>query len=160
MLKYTDVQVTFAEFPDEISLCINISNCPYHCKDCHSSYLREDIGEPLDLMHLTDLIDKNTGITCVGIMGGDADYVEVDSIAESIKEYYPELKVGWYSGNDVLDKNINIMNFDYIKVGHFNGLPLNNKDTNQIMYRVMKGMSGNYELVNITHKFWRHETEN
>ena len=38
-MKYTDTQVTFSEFPDEIALCINISNCPWHCPGCHSPEL-------------------------------------------------------------------------------------------------------------------------
>ena len=92
MLKYVDTLVGFAEIPDEITLCINISNCPCHCEGCHSPYLSQDIGEPLDLQHLTDLIDSNKGITCVCIMGGDANPSEVDDIAQDIKEYYPELK--------------------------------------------------------------------
>lgn len=94
MLKYVDAKVVFAEVPDEVTLAINISNCPCQCKGCHSSYLAQDIGEPLDLQHLTDLIDSNKGITCVCIMGGDANPSEVDDIAQDIKEYYPELKVG------------------------------------------------------------------
>ena len=87
MLKYVDTLVGFAEIPDEITLCINISNCPCHCEGCHSSYLAQDIGEPLDLQHLTNLIDSNKGITCVCIMGGDAKPSEVDYIAQDIKEY-------------------------------------------------------------------------
>ena len=64
MLKYVNTAITFAEFPDEISLLINISNCPCHCKGCHSAYLAEDIGEPLDYIALTKLIiDSNKGIT-------------------------------------------------------------------------------------------------
>ena len=81
--------------PNEITLAINISGCPCNCRGCHSSYLAEDIGEPLDLQHLTNLIDSNKGISCVCIMGGDANPSEVDDIAQDIKEYYPELKVGW-----------------------------------------------------------------
>ena len=117
MLRYVNILVGFAEIPDEITLCINISNCPCHCINCHSSYLAEDIGEPLDLQHLTNLIDSNKGITCVCIMGGDANPSEVDDIAQDIKEYYPELKVGWYSGRQELSKDINLENFDYIKLG-------------------------------------------
>ena len=49
MLKYIDTKVTFAEVPNEISLCINISNCPCNCKGCHSSYLAEDIGNSVFL---------------------------------------------------------------------------------------------------------------
>ena len=37
--------VTFSEFPNEISLCINISQCVCNCSGCHSSYLAEDIGD-------------------------------------------------------------------------------------------------------------------
>ena len=39
MLKYLDTMVTFSEIPDEVTLCINLTNCPYHCPDCHSKEL-------------------------------------------------------------------------------------------------------------------------
>lgn len=155
MLKYVDTLVGFAEIPDEISLCINISSCPCHCEGCHSSYLSQDIGEPLDLQHLTNLIDSNKGITCVCIMGGDANPSEVDDIAQDIKEYYPELKVGWYSGRDYISKDINLENFDYIKYGHYdkNKGPLNSKTTNQVMLEI--DIVGNKVFKkDITSKFW------
>lgn len=157
MLKYVDTKVVFAEIPDEITLATNISGCPCNCKGCHSSYLAKDIGEPLDLQHLTNLIDSNKGITCVCIMGGDANPSEVDDIAQDIKEYYPELKVGWYSGRQELDKDIELGNFDYIKLGPYieEFGPLNSKTTNQRFYKVSDG-----ELVDITSRFWKHETEN
>ena len=161
MLKYVDTLVGFAEIPNEISLCIDISNCPCHCEGCHSSYLAQDIGEPLDLQHLTNLIDSNKGITCVCIMGGDANPSEVDDIAQDIKEYYPELKVAWYSGRQELSKEIELENFNYIKLGPYikDKGPLNHKTTNQRMYRIVldhydDGTSG-YELEDITHKFWK-----
>lgn len=157
MLKYVDTKVVFAEIPDEITLAINISGCPCNCKGCHSSYLAEDIGEPLDLQHLTNLIDSNKGITCVGLMGGDANPSEVDDIAQDIKEYYPELKVGWYSGRQELSKDIELSNFDFIKLGPYKEEfgPLNSKTTNQRFYKV-----NGKELVDITNRFWKHETEN
>lgn len=157
MLKYVDTKVTFSEVPDEISLCINISNCSCHCKNCHSPYLAEDIGEPLDLQHLTNLIDSNKGITCVCIMGGDANSSEVDDIAQDIKEYYPKLKVAWYSGKQELSKDINLEFFDFIKLGpYIEELgPLNSRTTNQRFYKVSDG-----ELINITSKFLKYETEN
>ena len=65
MLKYVDTLVSFQEVPDEISLCINISNCPCHCQECHSPYLAEDIGKPLGYWTLNHLIKTNKGITCV-----------------------------------------------------------------------------------------------
>lgn len=157
MLKYVDTKVVFAEIPDEITLAINISGCPCNCKGCHSSYLAEDIGEPLDLQHLTNLIDSNKGITCVGLMGGDANPSEVDDIAQDIKEYYPELKVGWYSGRQELSKDIELSNFNYIKLGPYieEFGPLNSKTTNQRFYKV-----NGKELVDITSRFWKYETEN
>ena len=152
MLKYVDSKVVFAEIPDEVTLAINISNCPCQCKDCHSSYLAQDIGEPLDLQHLTDLIDTNKGITCVCIMGGDANPSEVDDIAQDIKEYYPELKVGWYSGRQELSNSIDLSNFDYIKLGPYKEEfgPLNSKTTNQRFYKVNEK-----ELIDITNLFWK-----
>lgn len=138
MLKYVDAKVVFAEIPDEITLAVNISNCPCHCEGCHSPYLAEDIGEPLDLQHLTALIDSNKGVTCVCIMGGDANPSEVDDIAQDVKEYYPELKVGWYSGRDYISKDIELSNFDYVKYGHYDKDkgPLNSKTTNQVMLEI------------------------
>ena len=149
-MKYVDTKVVFQEVPSEITLAINISGCPCNCRGCHSSYLAEDIGESLDLQHLTNLIDSNKGISCVCIMGGDANPSEVDDIAQDIKEYYPELKVGWYSGRQELSKEIELKWFDYIKLGpyiHVRG-PLDNPYTNQKFYKVVNGM-----LEDITYKF-------
>ena len=156
MLKYVDSKVVFAEIPDEITLAINISNCPCHCINCHSSYLAEDIGEPLDLQHLTNLIDSNKGITCVCIMGGDANPSEVDDIAQDIKEYYPELKVAWYSGRQELSKEIELENFNYIKLGPYikDKGPLNCRTTNQVMLEI-DVIQGKVFKKDITAKFWR-----
>ncbi len=155
MLKYVDSKVVFAEIPNEITLAINISNCPCHCEGCHSPYLADDIGELLDLQHLTDLIDSNRGITCVCIMGGDSNPSEVDDIAQDIKEYYPNIKVGWYSGRDYISKDINLENFNYIKYGHYDKDkgPLNSKTTNQVMLEI-DVIQGKVFTKDITAKFW------
>lgn len=156
MLKYVDTMVTFSEIPDEVTLCINISNCPFKCNNCHSPYLREDIGTELDLYELTNLIDKNKGITCVCIMGGDSSPLSVDDIAQDIKAYYPELKVAWYSGSDYIPKDIYLDNFDFIKIGHYdeNKGPINNRNTNQRMYQIVHYNNVNNKI-DITKKFWR-----
>lgn len=159
MLKYTDTEVTFAEVPDEISLCINLSNCPCHCKDCHSAYLADDIGTPLDESELQALIESNKGITCVTFMGGDAEPNEVRHMAMFIKDIYPRLKVAWYSGRESLPSfiRLNLHDFDFIKLGPYieECGPLNNRDTNQKFYKVFHFSTGRCELINITHKFWR-----
>lgn len=156
MLKYVDSKVTFTEIPDEITLCINISNCPCHCEECHSSYLAEDIGKSLNLEALTNLIDSNNGISCVCIMGGDANPSEVDDIAQDIKEYYPELKVAWYSGRQELSKEIELENFNYIKLGPYikDKGPLNCRTTNQVMLEI-DVIQGKVFKRDITAKFWR-----
>lgn len=161
MLKYTDTAVTFSEVPDEITLCINISNCPCHCPGCHSSYLAENIGNPLDENTIEKFIKNNKGITCISFMGGDSNPFLIDCLAEYIKTWNPQIKVAWYSGRQELSKNINLVWFDFIKLGpYIEELgPLNSKTTNQRMYKVVQnhyedGTSG-YELEDITHKFWK-----
>jgi anaerobic ribonucleoside-triphosphate reductase activating protein len=150
-MKYVDTEVTFSEFPDEISLCINISQCPNFCKFCHSAYLSQDIGDPLTLESLQELLTKYDGISLVGFMGGDADPEYVNILAKYVKQH-TNLKVGWYSGKDFISPSINIKWFDYIKIGPYiqERGPLNNPNTNQIMYKV----EGD-KLINITNKFWR-----
>ena len=137
MLKYVNTMVTFSEVPDEISLCIEISNCPCHCKNCHSSYLAEDIGEELNIHSLKNLIDNNKGITCVSFMGGDSNPSDIDALAQWVKINYP-LKVAWYSGKQELSKDINVSNFNYIKLGpYIEELgPLNSETTNQRFYKI------------------------
>lgn len=160
MLKYVNTMVTFSEVPDEISLCIEISNCPCNCKNCHSSYLAEDIGEILTLDKIYDLIDNNEGITCICFMGGDSSPKEIDMFARCIKDLY-DIKVAWYSGRQELSKEIDLQYFDFIKLGpYIEELgPLNSKTTNQKMYKVVPnhyedGTAG-YELIDITYKFYK-----
>lgn len=158
MLKFVDTKVVFQEIPDEVTLAINISNCPCHCEGCHSSYLAEDIGETLTIDKLKNLIDNNKGISCVAFMGGDSSPMDISILARYIKNCH-NLKVGWYSGRDYIDDNVlfNLNNFDYIKIGPYikDKGPLNNINTNQKMFMV--DHNRNNTLVNITKKFWKHE---
>ena len=99
MLKYVNSSVVFQEIPDEVTLAINISNCPCHCPGCHSQYLWEDIGLPLDANAIDDFVGKfGTDVTCFAFMGGDCDPKGVNQLAQYIHEEYPEFKVAWYSG--------------------------------------------------------------
>ena len=158
-MKYTDTQIGFQEFPDEISLLINISNCPFHCPGCHSPELWEDIGNELNYDEVEKLINKNKGITCIGFMGGKPK--EVNLLAEYIKRNITYLKTGWYWGGEIFPKEINPMNFDYIKLGPYieklGGL--NNPNTNQRMYKYIPGFNDpreNDDWIDITYKFWKH----
>lgn len=137
-MKYVDTKVVFREVPDEITLAINISNCPVHCPGCHSSYLAQDIGEPLTEESLASLIKGNTGITCVSFMGGDAEPALVGKYSRWIKANYPGLKTSWYSGRDLEHAKGNLDTLDYIKVGPYIDEfgPLDNPNTNQRFYAI------------------------
>lgn len=153
-LKYVDVLIGFSEIPDEISLCINISNCCNNCEGCHSSYLKDDIGVPLTEVSLSNLIDNNKGISCVCLMGGDVSPDEILFLIRFIKTKYPELKTAWYSGKTELPTciSLNLHNFDYIKLGpYIESLgPLTSPKTNQKIYKI------NFpEIIDITSKFWK-----
>jgi anaerobic ribonucleoside-triphosphate reductase activating protein len=161
MLKYVDTKVTFAEVPDEISLCINLSGCPHKCEGCHSSYLQEDIGTPLTTSVLDELIRESTGITCVCFMGGDNDIPQLHTLAQHVKKSH-NLLTAWYTGSTLhptLDRPI-CQVFDFIKTGPYIEKfgPLNNPRTNQRFYTkgsAMKKMDANSHMwYDTTDKFW------
>lgn len=162
MLKYYNYQVTFSEVPDEISLCINITNCPNNCEGCHSPYLREDIGETLTTDILYDLVVKNKGITCICFLGGDSNPEWINFYAKWIKDN-TDLLVAWYSGNTKISDEIELKNFNYIKIGPYIKIlgPLTEVTTNQVFYKVVPlreyDTRGNqlYGLEDITSKFYK-----
>lgn len=152
MMKYVNTGVVFQEIPDEVTLSINISNCPCHCPGCHSRYLWQDIGEELT----TDVIDSfvrdyGTDITCICFMGGDADPAYVNYLAKYIHQHYPQYKVAWYSGRIRIPSSVCRNDFDYIKVGPYIAHlgALKSPTTNQRLY---KRVGESFE--NITSRFW------
>lgn len=162
MLKYLNTQVTFAEVPDEITLCINITGCKNGCKNCHSSYLAQDIGKPLNKTSLSELIEGNKGVSCVAFMGGDSDVIHLVALASWVKTH-TNLKVAWYSGRqelaDVVARQLRL--FDFIKLGPYKEElgPLNSRTTNQRFYEVEpfdEVIPGDFVLSDITDKFWKH----
>lgn len=162
MIKYKPdtVSVVFNEVPDEVTLAIEITNCPGHCEGCHSPWLREDIGEELTLEVLNELIDKNRGITCVCFMGEGKDPEALKKLAYSIKlrSDYP-YKTALYSGRYELDKDYDRY-FDYLKIGPYIEKygPLNKKTTNQRFYEIERKSGTDFveetTRYNITFKFW------
>lgn len=154
MLKYVDTLVSFQEVPDEISLCINISNCPNNCPGCHSSYLKDDVGIPLTYVELMQLISQNQGISCVCFMGGDKEPWEVQRLAQRVKE--EGLKAAWYSGKSEIPEDIRLVNFDYVKLGPYieEKGPLNSRNTNQVMYKI-DHIADRPFVVDITSRFWK-----
>lgn len=155
MLKFVNTGIVFAEIPDEVTLSINISACPCHCPGCHSQYLWADIGEPLTPNALTALVKRYTGsITCVCLMGGDADPQAVAELAAYVREKHPRLKVAWFSGRARVPAGIDRKPFHYIKTGpyirHLGAL--DSERTNQRMMKQRE--DGTWE--DITWRFWQH----
>ena len=154
MLKYVNTGIVFQEIPDEVTLAINISNCPCHCPGCHSHYLWEDIGMPLNTDAIDALIEKyGEDITCIAFMGGDSDPTGVNLLAQYIHEEHPLFKVAWYSGRIRISHSVKKTDFDYLKIGPYikHLGPLKSATTNQRLYR--QTPEGTFE--DITSRFWR-----
>lgn len=153
-MKYVETLVVFREVPDEVTLAINISNCPVRCPGCHSEYLAQDIGEVLDKESLAVLVNKNPGISCVSFMGGDAEPDKVGELAAEVKKLNPALKTCWYSGRDLEHARANLEVLDFVKVGPYieEKGPLDSPDTNQRFYRIEHGPRGPV-LTDMTDRF-------
>ncbi len=151
-MRFANYNVVFQEIPDEVTLAINLSNCPNRCQGCHSPYLRENTGEILNEETLLSIINKYKGaITCVCFMGGDATPEGVGGLAGFIrKKTNGALKTGWYSGKDMLPDNYSLQNFNYIKLGQYkeNLGGLNSMATNQRFYRIE-----NNKMIDMTYRF-------
>ena len=153
MLKFVDYDIVFQEIPDEVTLAINISNCPNRCVGCHSPFLWDDVWVELDRDSLKLLLDKQgSAVTCVCFMGGDASVDTLFSLASWLREN-STLKIGWYSGKSKLPDNFQPKLFDYVKVGPYieEFGNLKSTKTNQRLYKIKE--CG--ELEDITSRFWK-----
>ena len=143
MLRFVSYDIVFQEIPGEITLAINLSNCPYRCEGCHSPWLRESIGQTLTEDVLAALVEKYANaITCICFMGGDASPQAVNCLAGFIKtSLVSHIKVGWYSGRCVFPSECSLQNFDYVKLGPYierlGGL--DSETTNQRFYHIEEG---------------------
>lgn len=155
MLKYADYDVVFQELPNEVTLAINISNCPNRCVACHSAYLMDDVGNPLTEQVLEGLLQTyGKTITCVCFMGGDNEPHAVAQLARWVKTQSAfQLKIGWYSGKQALPESFDSQWFDYVKLGPY--VPelggLNKPTTNQRLYKI----ANTGILEDITACFWK-----
>jgi len=154
MLKYVNTGIVFQEIPDEVTLAINISNCPCRCPGCHSRFLWKDEGLPLNAEAIDAFVEKyGDEISCIAFMGGDADPMAVNRLAQYIHEEHPTFKVAWYSGRIRVPRGVVKTDFDYIKIGPFiqHLGPLKQPTTNQRLYR--QNVDGEFE--DITSRFWK-----
>lgn len=120
MLNYYNFDIVFAEIPDEVTLAINISGCPNHCKGCHSPWLQKEVGPALNEGVIDALMNRyGQQITCFCFMGGDAQPQEVERLAHYIRGRYSSINVAWYSGKPKLCEGIGTEAFQYIKIGPY-----------------------------------------
>ncbi len=140
MLKYTDYDIVFREIPNEVTLAINLSNCPHRCVGCHSPQLQQDIGEELNEKSLEKIIKNyDNFITCVCFMGGDSSPAEIGKLADFVKnKWNQKLKIGWYSGNDKVSNLVSVKNLNFVKLGEYKHQlgGLDCKTTNQRLYSI------------------------
>lgn len=140
MLKYFNYDIVFQEIPDEVTLAVNITNCPNHCKGCHSQHLQQDIGKELDENCIDGLMNiYGEAITCFCFMGGDAAPHRVAELAAYIRQKYPALKTAWYSGCNKLPGNgFDVRVFNFIKIGSYieEMGDLRSSTTNQRLYQI------------------------
>ena len=161
MLRFYDYAVTFAEFPEEITLALNITGCILNCSGCSEPWLKPaDAGELLTEEKIDSLIADHSDITVFGLMGGDNDHKDCIRVAKYIHENYPNIKVGMYSGREFINLDL-AQHLDYYKIGRWimpegpvedwhktnNGV-LQFPWSNQLLFEKV----GN-KIVNITHKF-------
>lgn len=143
MLKYYNYDIVFQEVPGEVTLAINITNCPNRCEGCHSPHLRKDIGEVLNGNSLTTLLGKyGNAITCICFMGGDASPKEIEKLSLFVREQTERrIKTAWYSGKESFPKECFVQSFNYIKLGPY--IPslggLDSTTTNQHFYQITNG---------------------
>ncbi len=140
MLRLASYDVVFAEVPGEVTLALNLSECPHRCPGCHSPHLQGVQGEELDGALLDGLLSRYAGaVTCVCVMGGDNDPGAVGRVAKRVREH--NLRTGWYSGCATLPAAIDPRDFDYIKLGPYKEAlgGLGDPATNQRFYRVENG---------------------
>ncbi|MBR5536353.1 MAG: hypothetical protein IKU58_00445 [Clostridia bacterium] len=159
MLRYVEVALSHREIPDETALCIYISGCPNHCKDCHYPELQcADIGDIL-WDYFPDILDLySLQATCVCFMGegaaGDAEIAELRALAALARN--EGFKVAVYSGRDV-EIEPWMSCFDYVKVGSYQKDlgALDQPTTNQRLYKQTR-----HGFDDLTAVFWDREDTN
>lgn len=136
-LKYVSTCIALQEVPDELPLIINVSGCPHHCEGCHSQYLWEYTGHYL-LDDLEQIInERGKYITCICIMGGDYNIIELNQALDYIKAR--GYKTCVYLGCNYIPPKLHEV--DYLKIGSYKKElgGLDHPTTNQRFYKNING---------------------
>ena len=148
MIRYAETRVTFEEVPDEITLCVNLTGCPYSCPGCHSPWMRDrNAGEPLTLDTIDRMIHNTPGVSCIVFMGGDSEPEDVLAKSKFVHDNFNTVKTCWYSGSVAPPaagsdgSALSYDSLDYLKIGPWikERGPLGSPDGNQRMYMKIYG---------------------
>ena len=155
MLRYWDVDITFQELPDNVSLIFSMSGCKNNCEDCHWEGLNKRTYDfpQLNYSVIEKQLNRYHGyVTNILFMGGEWDSECLKDIMDPIRKHFPELAISLYSGKTFKElKNIICFeDWDYIKAGPYlkERGDLKDPNTNQILLDVRNKK-------NITYKFRR-----
>lgn len=150
-LRYSNWTIALQEVPGEISIVINVTGCPHHCEDCHSSYLGEEFGSIIEEDFDSLLKSYKNYVTCVCFMGGDQKMGNLMELLKKSKE--KGFKTCVYSGADAVEIFKKALPYlDFLKIGRYDARygPLNSPNTNQRFYSISEG-----KLTDNTSLFWR-----
>ena len=141
--------VVLEEIPDRVSLAVDISNCRGNCPECHSPFLKKNIGRELTPEVIDRLVSDNFGVNCFLFLGEGRDPETLLDLADHVRS--KGLRAAVYSGREEVE-DIFWNHFDYVKLGPFRAEcgPLNNPATNQRLFALT---AGRWE--DITFRFWR-----
>jgi len=141
-MKYLRAKTSFATVKSEITVAIEVTNCPHRCKHCHSPELCQDIGIELDECSICTLMKHFTGFyneplfTCVAFMGGDHEPKTLLRLLKWVKGAFPAVKTCLYTGSENVSDDIKDC-LDYLKTGRYDEAlgGLDSPTTNQRFYQ-------------------------
>ena len=162
MLKFHDAIDSFCEVPDKIGVYIPLTGCRIRCPECNSKWLWEFSGKELTTDVMDDILSHHKDAEVV-ILGGGHDYDMLETMFKHIKS--KGLLTCWYTGHNKLQDWMPLKYLDYIKIGSYQGKPLNDPETNQRFYELRHAydIDGRYKgfvKFNITYKFQSIKTDN
>ncbi len=118
-MKFDSYDITYKEIPDEVSLSISVSGCPFECSGCHSPHLRKDIGT--DIWSVIELIEKyseHITVVCFLGHGGLYDTIEFEKLLGLLSGLFPGLEFALYSGFDHMFEGFKPY-LKYYKIGRY-----------------------------------------
>ena len=117
-MRYSNIQTTWQEVPNEFSLVFSIVGCPLACKGCHSAKTwNSKSGKALTVTLLEQYINQYRDyISCVCFLGGEWHEQQLIEYLQRIR--HAKLKTCLYTGlSQCLLSQTLINQLDYLKTG-------------------------------------------